>query len=301
MPPKRKRSVAKSSRSRKSKVELFDEPQDESIPLTWWSSSEERAIIRFRNGNIYEGNISMKVMHGEGCFKWADGTIYSGYFKDNEMNGRGLIQWKDDTWYEGEFAGNLRHGKGLYVDSRNQRFYIGQWSSGSKHGEGIIHYSRTFKNTYDGQWVYNVRHGFGSREYCPLSGYEGEWDFYVREGKGLMMWPNHDWLNGQRHGCGTLDFGLGLGAHYSGEFKNNRKHGAGILVSNNGYILQNKQLFQDDNLRAFASENTSEERKGFMLKNNCLVQNQIPYWQMPSENLWTKMFCLEYVNKKDDL
>ena len=38
----------------------------------------------------------------------------------------------------------------------------------------------------------NVRHGFGSREYCKSSGYKGEWDNYVREGKGLMIWPNHD-------------------------------------------------------------------------------------------------------------
>lgn len=77
-----------------------------------------------------------------------------GCFKDNEMNGRGLLQWKDDTWYEGDFSGNLRHGKGMYVDSRRQRSYIGEWYSGTKHGQGIIYYSESFKNSYDGQWVY---------------------------------------------------------------------------------------------------------------------------------------------------
>lgn len=43
---------------------------------TWWSAPDERAIIKFRNGNVYEGSISMKCMHGEGRFQWADGTVY---------------------------------------------------------------------------------------------------------------------------------------------------------------------------------------------------------------------------------
>ncbi|CAG4998671.1 unnamed protein product [Parnassius apollo] len=177
-----------------------------------------------------------------------------GHFKDNEINGRGLMKWKDDTWYEGDFVGNLRQGHGLYVDSRVQRSYIGQWYSGTKHGQGVIYYSDSFKNSYDGQWLHNVRHGYGSREYCPLSGYEGEWDLYAREGKGLMIWPNHDWMKGQRHGCGMLNFGYDFGAHYAGEFVCNQKHGKGMLVSNNGFILRNKQLFQDDNLSASVPE-----------------------------------------------
>ncbi|XP_068620832.1 radial spoke head 10 homolog B-like [Battus philenor] len=290
---KRKKSLGKPSKLKKSRNEFLDETQvDELLPISWWSSPDEQATIRFKNGNIYEGNISMKVMHGDGIFMWADGTVYTGKFKDNEMNGRGLIQWKDDTWYEGEFVGNLRHGKGMYVDSRNQRSYIGQWYNGTKNGHGVIYYSQTFKNSYEGQWLYNVRHGFGSREYCPHSGYEGNWDLYVREGKGLMIWPNHDfyrgywkngvmsgtgtyiwdtfhndsmsqpsvimyqgqWFRGQRHGYGMLNLGLSLGAYYSGEFKNNQKHGAGMLVSNNGFILQSKQLFRDGNLDTSAED-----------------------------------------------
>ncbi|KOB75777.1 Radial spoke head 10-like protein B2 [Operophtera brumata] len=118
-----------------------------------------------------------------------------------------------------------------------------------------------------------------------MSGYKGQWDKYVREGKGLMIWPNHDfyrgewkngvmsgygmyiwdayynntlslpsitayrglWFKGQRNGYGILNLGLGLGSHYKGEFKNNMKHGVGKFVSNNGLILQSKNLFIDDN------------------------------------------------------
>ncbi|XP_026727260.1 radial spoke head 10 homolog B-like isoform X2 [Trichoplusia ni] len=284
---KKKKSNAKSSRSRQGRSRLDMDPnQADSSQTCWWSAPDEKAIIRFKNGNLYEGNISMKCMHGDGRYQWADGTVYLGNFNDNEMRGKGFIHWKDDTWYEGDFAGNLRHGKGLYVDSRTQRSYAGEWHCGTKHGEGVIYYSKTFKNSYDGHWIYNERFGYGSREYCDWSGYKGEWERNVRNGKGLMIWPNHDlyrgdwkngvmsgygiyiwdacynntmalpsinafrgaWEKGQRHGYGVLNLGLGLGSHYRGEFKNNKKHGVGTFVTNNGLILQDKALFHDDNL-----------------------------------------------------
>lgn len=42
----------------------------------WWSSPDEKAIINFRNGNMYEGSISMRCMHGEGRYQWKNGTVY---------------------------------------------------------------------------------------------------------------------------------------------------------------------------------------------------------------------------------
>nr|XP_026487571.1 radial spoke head 10 homolog B-like [Vanessa tameamea] len=294
-----KRSKTKKSRS---KIELDESTQSDLLQLCWWSAPDERAYIRFRNGNVFEGNISMKCMHGEGRYQWSDGTIFLGQFKDNKIMGKGVIQWKNDTWYEGDFAGNLRHGKGLYVDSRNQCSYSGGWHYGTKHGEGVIHYSGFFKNSYDGQWIHNVRHGFGSREYCEMSGYKGEWDTSIREGKGLMIWPNHDfyrgewkngimsgygvyiwdayynnsmsspslcayrgsWEKGTRNGYGVLNLGLGLGSFYKGEFKNNKKHGVGRFVTNNGLILQHKQLFFDDNIGHLTSKVQENEFTGHL-------------------------------------
>lgn len=49
---------------------------DDFLQVCWWSAPDERAHIRFRNGNVYEGNISMKCMHGEGRYQWSDGTVY---------------------------------------------------------------------------------------------------------------------------------------------------------------------------------------------------------------------------------
>ncbi|XP_061707258.1 radial spoke head 10 homolog B-like [Cydia pomonella] len=294
---KGKEQPAKVAKSKINRSKSGSVPIEPVAFVPWWSGPDERAVIRFKNGNLYEGNISMKCMHGDGRFQWADGTVYLGQFKNNEMVGKGFIQWKNDTWYEGEFACNLRHGRGLYVDSRSQGFYVGGWHLGTKHGIGAIHYPGRRTNSYDGQWDHNVRHGVGSREYCLDSGYQGDWDAYTREGKGLMLWPNHDfysgdwrnnvmsgfgiyiwnmycnnsmsmpsiniyrgeWYKGKRHGYGVLNFGYGLGSHYKGEFKDNLKHGTGKLVTNTGQIFRHKALFIDDNLGPHEAENECEQ------------------------------------------
>ncbi|XP_059060431.1 radial spoke head 10 homolog B-like isoform X3 [Achroia grisella] len=233
---KKKKPNAKSSKTKKSrsKLELLDSQVDP-MQQSWWSLPDEKAVIRFRNGNVYEGNISMKCMHGEGRFQWSDGTVYL-----------------------------------------------------------------------------NVRHGFGLREYCAISGYKGEWDKYIRDGKGLMIWPNRDfyrgdwkngvmsgyglyiwdahynntmslpsinayrgsWEKGQRNGYGILNLGLGLGSHYKGEFKNNKKHGVGKFITNNGLILQEKYLFHDDNIGTMSFDNQEEKTAPQNLKH---TQSQEPF------------------------
>lgn len=65
------------------------------------------------------------------------------------------------------------------------------------------------------------------------------------------------WEKGQRNGYGILNLGLGLGSHYKGEFRKNKKHGAGKLVTNNGLIIKDRNLFTEDNLGPLNSANES--------------------------------------------
>lgn len=82
-------------------------------------------------------------------------------------------------------------------------------------------------------------------------------------GHGIYIWDSHhndsmslpsitayrgSWVYGQRNGYGILNLGLGLGSCYKGEFKNNKKNGAGKFITNNGLILRSHTLFEDDNL-----------------------------------------------------
>lgn len=67
------------------------------------------------------------------------------------------------------------------------------------------------------------------------------------------------WHRGKRNGFGVLNLGLGLGSFYRGEFLNNKKHGAGKFVTNNGLILQHKSLFIDDNISPLNQEKKENE------------------------------------------
>lgn len=66
------------------------------------------------------------------------------------------------------------------------------------------------------------------------------------------------WEKGQRNGYGLLNLGLGLGSHYKGDFRNNKKHGTGIFVTNNGFILRSKNLFIDDNIGVIPTEENGD-------------------------------------------
>ena len=66
---------------------------------------------------------------------------------------------------------------------------------------------------YDGDWVYNIKHGFGVRQYPSGNIYEGMWFNNMRHGDGTMRWITEDqmyagqWENGiQVSKCNMLIF-----------------------------------------------------------------------------------------------
>lgn len=82
------------------------------------------------------------------------------------------------------------------------------------------------------------------------------WDTYLNNSLSLPSINVYrgQWEKGERHGHGFLSLGLGLGSHYNGDFRHNKKHGTGKFVTNNGLILQNKTLFIDDNIGSLESD-----------------------------------------------
>jgi hypothetical protein len=58
------------------------------------------------------------------------------------------------------------------------------------------------KSFYDGDWINNVRHGWGTRQYPSGNIYQGMWFNNVRHGEGTMKWVDRDqiytgqWENG---------------------------------------------------------------------------------------------------------
>lgn len=112
------------------------------------------------------------------------------------------------------------------------KIYHGEWNYGKKHGYGEYiwgaflnnFFSIPVQNKYCGIWDQGCMHGFGL--YHPLS-------FLQKLVKPCLF-------------EGLLYFGEEGGARYAGTFYRNIKHGAGILVCNNGDVIKGDPLFIND-------------------------------------------------------
>ena len=45
-------------------------------------------VIKYKNGNVYKGELSYGNMHGEGRLEFQDGVIYEGEFQYNFITGK---------------------------------------------------------------------------------------------------------------------------------------------------------------------------------------------------------------------
>ncbi|XP_008162868.2 radial spoke head 10 homolog B isoform X7 [Chrysemys picta bellii] len=232
-------------------------------------------VAYFQGGNIYRGMFSEGLMHGHGIYTWADGVKYEGNFVKNVQMYNGSYTWPDGSMYEGEVKNGVRHGFGMYKCGTHPVSYIGQWCEGKRHGKGTIYYNREGTSWYEGDWVNNIKDGWGIRCYKSGNIYEGQWEKNVRHGEGRMRWltTNQEytgqWINGIQHGYGTHSWFLkripgsqyplrneyvgdfvngdrhghgrffyASGAMYDGEWVCNKKHGIGRFVFKNGRIYE---------------------------------------------------------------
>ena len=119
-------------------------------------------------------------------------------------------------------------------------------------------------DTYEGEYVDNLRHGSGKCFYANGDIYSGEWRSDVREGEGICtynsgnvykgMWANDEfhgsgqlispdgndydgeWAHGRREGFGSMRWTWTARVEYIGEWKKDRFHGNGTML----YLLGSK-------------------------------------------------------------
>ncbi|XP_032086892.1 radial spoke head 10 homolog B-like [Thamnophis elegans] len=236
---------------------------------------EGEGTAYFQGGNVYKGVFSEGLMHGRGTYTWADGVQYEGNFVKNVQMNHGTYKWPDGSMYEGEVKNGIRHGFGMYKCGTYPVSYIGQWVEGKRHGKGTIYYNESGSSWYEGDFVNNIKSGWGVRRYKSGNIYEGQWERDLRHGEGRMRWLTSNqeytgmWVNGIQHGLGTHTwylkriagsqyplrneyvgnfvngdrhghgkFFFASGAMYDGGWVLNKKHGEGKLVFKNGRVYE---------------------------------------------------------------
>ncbi|XP_038395398.1 radial spoke head 10 homolog B isoform X5 [Canis lupus familiaris] len=247
---------------------------------------EGEGFAVFQGCCTYHGMFSEGLMHGQGTYVWADGLKYEGEFVKNIPMNHGVYTWPDGSTYEGEVLHGVRQGFGMFKCGTHPVSYIGHWCHGKRHGKGSIYYNQEGTSWYEGDWVHNIKNGWGIRCYKSGNIYEGQWENNMRHGEGRMRWltaneeytgqwekgiqngfGTHSWflkripnsqyplrneyigefVNGYRHGHGK--FYYASGAIYEGEWVSNKKHGMGQLTFKNGRVYNG--AFSNDHIVEF--------------------------------------------------
>ena len=128
--------------------------------------------------------------------------------------------------------------------------YRGSLLRGLPHGDGsLVTGDGAMRSTYDGTFVDGRRHGSGraslqragpgGSDFEALSHYTGDWQADRYHGHGAFQDAatadsyTGGWVDGKREGddCIAIEYGR---SHYVGSFRNDVKHGRGLLKFNNG-------------------------------------------------------------------
>ena len=141
-------------------------------------------------GSRYSGDLSDGMRDGFGCLTRPDGYVYRGFWLNNKRHGEGDETLPDGTNYDGDWANDRKHGWGMtsYLDGTEHK---GDWRNGEKNGWGRIVYgtgNRRLKGRiYTGHWKMDGNNLYGKGEILYPNGdtYNGEWLNDMRHGRGI--------------------------------------------------------------------------------------------------------------------
>lgn len=171
--------------------------------------------------------------------------VYSGSrLRDGTKQGIGQSLFPNGDCYAGEYMENQRNGVGVYWWANSSIIYCGQWLRNMRHGYGRAIYPDGSR--YLGYWANDMKHGRGRYTYPNGSSYDGMWSNNEKHGSGESNFPDGSSLFGSFHHNDFIsgEWRLASGTvRYIGNFANNSPAGAGIFIHRS---RSNKSVFQVD-------------------------------------------------------
>ena len=145
--------------------------------------------LKHGKGKIIQGNMELDgewekgIICGKCRIKWKSGNIFEGDLKNNAMNGNGFMIWfNKNEKYVGQWKNNIQNGFGIHIyynDVLNNNYenkyfrnrYIGEYKDGKRNGYGKMFYNNGC--IYEGYWKNNKKEGFGIYYYFDKTKYIG--------------------------------------------------------------------------------------------------------------------------------
>ncbi|NBV71953.1 MAG: hypothetical protein EBR60_07925 [Burkholderiaceae bacterium] len=223
-----------------------------------------KGIYKFSTGSVYEGDFRNGKFHGDATYKFSDGRIYIGKFLKGKKSGIGKFTWRNGDVYEGEWWDDQINGIGTYVYADGIR-YVGNFVNGTKNGNGKCTWQSGA--AYDGEWFDDKFNGQGTYIYGDGRKYSGEWKSGVCNGLGRFTTTSGDIYQGFLKD-GKFD-GLGLytfvdGRSYEGSWAAGKYCGQGIFRDASGKIVyegkwEDGKLIESSNKHTQAKEPIKKE------------------------------------------
>ncbi|EPS58162.1 hypothetical protein M569_16654, partial [Genlisea aurea] len=103
---------------------------------------------RYPNGDVFDGSWIRGTPEGPaGKYRWRNGNVYVGDMRGGKMSGKGTLTWVNGDTYEGSWMNGLMHGFGVYTWADGGGSYVGTWTKGLKDGKGAL-YPRGSRQPY---------------------------------------------------------------------------------------------------------------------------------------------------------
>ena len=234
----------------------------------------DKCVCAEENFADYDGETMGGRPHGLGKMYFLKTDMrdyYEGEFANGAILGKGVLVFKNGERYEGDFVNGAMHGKGKFsyangvrtepitqspdyphILQRINRIYEGDWKHDVRDGEGTLTSTMTGNVIYDGQWRNDLPNGYGRAKFTDHTSYEGEWKDGKPHGKGnyrddfMTFLYVGDWIEGRQEGYGTLYWDYPNGGNYTGEFKNDKQDGYGVMTHPDGRV--EKGIWKNGNL-----------------------------------------------------
>ena len=129
----------------------------------------------FKNGDKYEGDFKNGKYEGKGIYTTKD-RIISGDFKESKTYGKSLVKFNNGNIYEGDLDNFILQGSGKFT-YLNGDIEVGEWQK-DIFIKGVAQY-KIENSTWEGEFVDDYPFGKGKIIYNNGNIYEGDWGSFV--------------------------------------------------------------------------------------------------------------------------